>query len=119
MFSGVHCLPCFNIQSVIHPAAERSYCSLQVRACRSHKKQTHFAETDIYFRSRATIITDATAMNILEGISHCCVYTCLGGVHVKERIFCREYQASPKVVPVKRKTLRPRVCGPQRTTTLI
>lgn len=48
MFSGVHCLPCFNIQSVIHPAAERSYCSLQVRACRSHKKQTHFAETDIW-----------------------------------------------------------------------
>ena len=38
-------------------------------------------------------------MNILEGISHCCVYTCLWGVHVKERIFCREYQASPKVVP--------------------
>lgn len=119
MFSGVHCLPCFNIQSMIHPAAERSYCSLQVRACRSHTNPFCWNGHLSYFRSGATIITDAAAMNILEGISHCCVYTCLWGVHVKERIFCREYQASPKVVPVKRKTLRPRVCGPQRTTTLI
>ena len=49
MFSCVHCLPCFNIQSMIHPAAERSYCSLQVRACRSHTNPFCWNEHLSYF----------------------------------------------------------------------